>query len=180
MTTLDTTPALVAGVTTGSVTAHRAIPMSRIITTELRKMFDTRSGFWLMASIAILALLATTAVIAFSSNDGMTYSAFTTAISYPMTVVLPIIAVLSVTSEWSQRSGLTTFTLVPHRKRVIANERLAMGISNVDKMEVLVHLSQLLQIDFCAGRDVGLLVGCIPPAIGVGLFNSVADEDFYS
>jgi ABC-2 type transport system permease protein len=33
------------------VTTHRAIPMSRTITTELRKMFDTRSGFWLMASI---------------------------------------------------------------------------------------------------------------------------------
>ena len=36
-----------------------------------------------------------------------------------MTVILPIIAVLSVTSEWSQRSGLTTFTLVPHRGRVV-------------------------------------------------------------
>ena len=36
-----------------------------------------------------------------------------------MTVILPIIAILSVTGEWSQRSGLTTFTLVPHRGRVI-------------------------------------------------------------
>jgi hypothetical protein len=31
----------------------------------------------------------------------------------PMSVILPIIAVLSVTAEWSQRSGLATFTLVP-------------------------------------------------------------------
>jgi hypothetical protein len=36
-----------------------------------------------------------------------------------MTVLLPIIAVLAITSEWSQRTGLTTFTLVPHRSRVI-------------------------------------------------------------
>ena len=36
-----------------------------------------------------------------------------------MSVILPMIAILSVTSEWSQRSGLTTFTLVPHRGRVI-------------------------------------------------------------
>ena len=35
-----------------------------------------------------------------------------------MAVILPMIAILSVTSEWSQRSGLTTFTLVPHRGRV--------------------------------------------------------------
>ena len=37
----------------------RPIPMSRVIGVELRKMFDTRSGFWLMASIGILAVLAT-------------------------------------------------------------------------------------------------------------------------
>jgi len=30
-----------------------------------------------------------------------------------------------VTSEWSQRSGLTTFTLVPHRSRVIGAKALA-------------------------------------------------------
>ena len=36
-----------------------------------------------------------------------------------MTLLLPVMAILSVTSEWSQRSGLTTFTLVPHRGRVI-------------------------------------------------------------
>ncbi len=99
--------------------------MSRIVSTELRKMFDTRSGFWLMASIGILGLIATASVIAFSSDAGMTYSAFATAIGYPMTVVLPIIAILSVTSEWSQRSGLTTFTLVPHRGRVIAAKAIA-------------------------------------------------------
>src|SRR5579862_249593 len=36
-----------------------------------------------------------------------------------MTVLLPVVALLSVTGEWSQRAGLTTFTLVPHRGRVI-------------------------------------------------------------
>jgi ABC-type multidrug transport system ATPase subunit len=54
---------------------HRAI-LARILTTELRKMFDTRSRFWLMAGIGILALLATGAVIAFSADAGMAYSAF--------------------------------------------------------------------------------------------------------
>jgi ABC-type transport system involved in multi-copper enzyme maturation permease subunit len=123
--TLNTSSALVAQAPTGSPTVHRAIPLGRIVSTELRKMFDTRSGFWLMASIGILALLASAAVVAFSSDDGMTYSSFATAIGYPMTVVLPIIAILSVTSEWSQRSGLTTFTLVPRRGRVIAAKAIA-------------------------------------------------------
>ena len=62
----------------------------------------------------------------------MTYNSFAAAIGIPMTVVLPIIAILSVTSEWSQRSGLTTFTLVPHRGRVIAAKAIAcVGIAVV-------------------------------------------------
>lgn len=129
MTAMDTASAgavaSVTGPSPGPAAPHPAIRLGRIVTTELRKMFDTRSGFWLMASIGILALLATGAVIAFSSDSGMTYSAFVTAVCYPMTVVLPVVAVLSVTSEWSQRSGLTTFTLVPHRGRVIAAKAIA-------------------------------------------------------
>ncbi len=35
-----------------------------------------------------------------------------------MSIILPMIAILSVTSEWSQRTGLTSFTLVPHRSRI--------------------------------------------------------------
>ena len=121
----------VAVETTGNVraarVAPRAVPLTRVIRVELRKMFDTRSGFWLMASIAISALLATGAVTAFAPDSELTYSTFGTAIGFPMAVVLPMIAILSVTSEWSQRSGLTTFTLVPHRSRVV----LAKAVSSV-------------------------------------------------
>ena len=107
----------------GRETATRAepnsIPLTRIVGVEFRKMFDTRSGFWLMTSIAIAALLATGAVILFAPESELTFETFATAIGFPMAVILPMIAILSVTSEWSQRSGLTTFTLVPHRGRVI-------------------------------------------------------------
>lgn len=108
-------------------TEHAPIPMGRILGVELRKMFDTRSGFWMLASIGIASLLATAAVIAFAPDKEQTYATFATAIGFPMAVILPMMAVLSVTSEWSQRSGLTTFTLVPHRGRVI----LAKGIGAV-------------------------------------------------
>jgi ABC-2 type transport system permease protein len=103
------------------------VPLSRVINVELRKMFDTRSGFWLMASIVITALLTTIGMIAFAPDADLTYYTFAKAIGFPMTVVLPIIAILSITGEWSQRSGLTTFTLVPHRNRVIA----AKAVSSV-------------------------------------------------
>ena len=76
-------------------------------------MFDTRSGFWLIASIGITGLIATIATIAFAPDEDLTYYTFAKAIGFPITVILPMIALLSITSEWSQRSGLTTFTLRP-------------------------------------------------------------------
>jgi ABC-2 type transport system permease protein len=105
--------------------AVRPIPLMRVTRVELRKMFDTRSGFWLIASIAITAVLATAGVILFAANDELTYSTYIAAIRFPMAVILPMIAILAVTGEWTQRSGLTTFTLIPHRYRVIAAKAIA-------------------------------------------------------
>jgi ABC-2 type transport system permease protein len=121
-----TTSPVTSGVTTPPV-AHRPfrasparrIPLTRIVAVELRKSFDTRSGFWLLAGIGIAALLTTGAVIAWAPETEFAYSRFTLAIGFPMSVILPIIAALSVTAEWSQRSGLATFTLVPARGRVL-------------------------------------------------------------
>ena len=94
-------------------------------------MFDTRAGFWLMASLGIAGLVSTVATIMFAPDSSLTYYTFAKAIGFPMTVILPIIAVLAITSEWSQRTGLTTFTLVPHRGRVIRRQgdRVAGGRS---------------------------------------------------
>jgi hypothetical protein len=106
-------------------TAPAPIPLSRIVVVELRKSLNTRAGFWLLASIGIASLVATGAVIAFAPSDQFTYSTFTLAVGFPMSVILPMIAILSVTAEWSQRTGLTTFTLVPHRSRILVGKAVA-------------------------------------------------------
>lgn len=98
----------------------RPIPMTRLVGVELRKMFDTRAGFWLMASVGIVSVLATAAVIIWAPDEAITQDTFSSAIGMPLSVVLPIIAILSVTSEYSQRTGLTTYTLVPWRGRVMS------------------------------------------------------------
>jgi ABC-2 type transport system permease protein len=120
MSTTLTAPVPATGVRVRERAVPDPIPTRRIVGVELRKMFNTRSGFWLMASIGIAAVLATAATIVFAPEDELTYEAFAAAIGFPMAVILPMIAILSVTSEWSQRSALTTFTLVPSRGRVIA------------------------------------------------------------
>ena len=115
--------------------APRPIPLSRIVAVELRKSFDTRSGFWLLASIGITAVLATGAVLLWAPDSELTYDTFAAAIGFPMSVLLPVVAILSVTSEWSQRSGLTTFTLVPHRHRVVlAKAIVAVSIGVVSML----------------------------------------------
>lgn len=106
---------------------HAPIPMSRIMRVELIKMFDTRSGFWLLASIGIVAVLATGAVILFAPDSALTYGSFASAIGVPIAMILPIVGLLAISSEWSQRSGLTTFTLVPQRSRVI-NAKLLVTV----------------------------------------------------
>ena len=121
-------------VTTGQRTEFAHIPLSRVVRVELRKMFDTRSGFWLIASIAITGLIATIATVAFAPDQYLTYYNFAKAVGYPITVILPMVALLSITSEWSQRSGLTTFTYVPSRRRVVWAKTLSAIIVAVASM----------------------------------------------
>jgi hypothetical protein len=170
---------------------HAPIPFRTVMGVELRKMFDTRSGFWLMVGIAAAGLLATGAVIAFAGDDGLTYDNFAGAIGVPMTILLPIVAILSVTGEWSQRAGLTTFTLVPHRGRVIraklavtllvgvASMFLALAIGAVGNVvaSTLVGVDTvwdlpLTSILYIIGADlIGMTVGFM---LGVVTRNSAA------
>jgi ABC-2 type transport system permease protein len=112
------------------------IPNTRLVKVELRKMFNTRSGFWMLISIGALSVIATGAVIIFAPDSDVTYQNFANAIGLPMSVILPMIAILAVTSEWSQRSGLTTFTLVPSRGHVIGAKAIATLLVGLGSMAV--------------------------------------------
>ena len=87
---------------------------------ELRKMYDTRAGFWLLLSCVLLAVL-TVAITVFTGDDAdHTLSNVLNNATQASNVLLPIVGILLVTSEWSQRTAQVTFTLVPHRGRVLA------------------------------------------------------------
>ena len=135
----------------------KPIPMSRLTAIELRKMFDTRSGFWLLTSIGITALLATGAVILWAPDGEVTFNNFAAAIGVPMTIILPMVAILSVTGEWSQRSGLTTFTLVPHRSRVIQAKAISAVGVGVVSMLVAFSIGALGNLVGATIRGTGLV-----------------------
>lgn len=169
--------------------APAPIPFARLLGVELTKIFDTRSGFWLTAGIAISAVLATASVIVFAPDDALTYDTFGAAIGFPMVVLLPIMAILSVTSEWSQRSGLTTFTLVPHRSRVIMAKMtisvvmgalsivVALGIgavgnvvgSTIAGVDTVWNISMNQGLSLVLANVLGLLIGFM---LGVLIRNS--------
>jgi ABC-2 type transport system permease protein len=130
------------------------VPLTRLVRVELRKSFDTRSGRWLLASLGLAAFLTTGAIIAWAPPSQLAYSEFTLAMGVPMTIILPIIAVLSVTSEWSQRSGLTTFTLVPHRGRVVLAKAVAAVLVTVPATAVAIAVGAVGNVIGTALADV--------------------------
>ena len=50
------------------------------------------------------------------------FVSFLQGMNTPMGILLPVLGVLSITSEWSQRTAMVTFTLEPSRMRVVAGE----------------------------------------------------------
>jgi len=169
----------------------RPIPTTRLVKIELRKMFNTRSGFWMLVSIGVLSVMATGAVLLFAPDSEIAYENFAAAIGFPMSVILPMIAILGVTSEWSQRSGLTTFTLVPSRGRVIGAKALATFVVGVVSMAVasavgavgnllgslIMGLDTVWDVSLAAAAQsvLGNLVGmAIGFTLGVVLRNSAA------
>jgi ABC-2 type transport system permease protein len=109
-------------------TAPPARPsLVRLTVVEMRKMIDTRAGFWLLVSIGLISLAAVTAQLIWGDADARTLTGYFTLSLYPVGILLPVLGILTVTTEWSQRTALTTFTLVPERHR-IATAKLASAI----------------------------------------------------
>jgi len=93
--------------------------LARLTVVEMRKMIDTRAGFWLLVSIALISLAAVIAQLIWGDSDARTLSGYFTLSLYPVGILLPVLGILTVTTEWSQRTALTTFTLVPERHRIV-------------------------------------------------------------
>jgi ABC-type transport system involved in multi-copper enzyme maturation permease subunit len=88
-------------------------------------MVDTRAGFWLqVATIAITVLVVIVRLVVGDAADHTFTSVLTVGV-IPAAALLPVAGILLVTSEWSQRTGMITFALVPARSRVLRAKLLA-------------------------------------------------------
>ena len=65
-------------------------------------------------------------ILAPTSFD-QTYTSYLRVAAVGLTILLPVVAILMFTGEWSQRSAITTFTQEPRRIRVV-NAKLAVSL----------------------------------------------------
>ena len=101
--------------------------LARLTLVELRKMVDTRSGFWLLLGAVILTGGIVAVFSVFAKPGEIRLSDELQVALQPASILLPILGVLLVTSEWSQRTAMITFSLVPRRSRIFA-AKLAAGV----------------------------------------------------
>lgn len=100
-------------------------PTARLAAVELRKMADTRAGCWLLVSVGLIAAGAVLLQLLVGQGAARTFGGIFSGTQLAVSLLLPVLGILSITSEWSQRTAATTFTLVPARWRVAAAKLLA-------------------------------------------------------
>jgi hypothetical protein len=96
------------------------IAFSDLLRAELRKTTSVRAARWLLAGTALLAVAAEAVPVIFTHDVTQNRASFLTWSALGLTRLLPIVLILAMTAEWSQRTALTTFTLEPRRHRVLA------------------------------------------------------------
>jgi len=170
-------------------TSH--VPMSRLAKVEFRKSLDTRAGRWFTFSIVALCLVVVT-IYAFVVNDpDRDYIDLLGIAGAVLGSFLPILIIMLVTAEATQRTGLVTFTLEPKRSRVVIAKFIAgvgLGVAVMIVAALMAVLGTLLgTIDgsspdwsldanlvfngFVLANLIGIFVGF---AIGMLLMNTAA------
>jgi ABC-2 type transport system permease protein len=104
------------------ISASTKVPFSRLVRVELRKMVDTLSGRWLLISVAALTALVLVIQlwVVLAQDLVVSFNDFAAGANVPMNILLPVLGVMSVTSEWTQRTAMVTFSLEPSRSRFLA------------------------------------------------------------
>jgi len=133
--------------------APMGVPFRRLLAVEVRKLVDTRAGLWLLVVIGLITAAGIAIVLLTASPAGLTFSRLAFAAAVPQSLLLPVLGILTATSEWSQRTGLITFTLEPRRLRVgaaklTASLLVALGAVGVAlAVGALANLAGILWLD---------------------------------
>jgi ABC-type transport system involved in multi-copper enzyme maturation permease subunit len=108
-----------------------AVPFGRLTGVEFRKAYDTRAGFWLLLTIGTLVAAAELiyVIVAITQDDAtdISWASFAAVAGFITSFLLPVLGIMLVTTEWTQRSAMVTFTLESRRTRVVL-AKLVVGL----------------------------------------------------
>ncbi len=130
-----------SGTQTLDVSGTAPTPLSRLVRVELRKLADTRAGKWLLIAIGAITVLIIAIFFLNAPESDRTFVNFMGATATPQGFLLPVLGILLVTSEWSQRTALVTFTMTPVRGRVILAKVLAALIAGLAAIALAMLLA---------------------------------------
>jgi ABC-2 type transport system permease protein len=134
------TTTLAAPIPADTAGVHVRPGLGRLVAVELRKILDTRAGFWMqIATVAITVLVVIVRSVVGDAADHTFASVLDVGLK-PAAVLLPVAGILLVTSEWSQRTGMITFALVPVRSRVLGAKLVASLVLAVAMLAVSVGI----------------------------------------
>jgi ABC-2 type transport system permease protein len=131
------------------------IPFGRLFRVEWGKAVDTRSARWLIAISALATVAIMLAPVLAKHSVSQTYRNYLDFPTFVATTLLPVVAILTMTTEWTQRTVLTTFTQEPRRGRVVAAKvgaSLLLGV--LTAAFVAVVTAATIWLVEAGGRDV--------------------------
>lgn len=150
--------------------AHAPVPFLRVWSAENRKVVNTRAGAVFLGLIA-LAVVGMSVVMAIWPGDtGLTFGLLLNgSASMGLAMFMPILAILAVTSEFSQRTLAVTFALEPRRGRVVAGKVAAALTTTAVLLVVAVAVAAVVLLGAAVVRgetavwdvDGGVLVGTL-------------------
>jgi ABC-2 type transport system permease protein len=96
------------------------ISFRSLLAAELRKTVSTRAARVLLAASLALTIAAEAIPLVFTRSVTQDHTSYLTWAALGLSRLLPIMLMMAMTAEWSQRTALTTFTLEPRRGRVLS------------------------------------------------------------
>lgn len=127
---------LVTSTTRSTTSAVAALTFTRTVAVEARKLVNTTAGLTLsLAAVPLMAVFAFGRT--FSPAPDTTLGQVVSVASIPASWILMVCAVLLVATEFSRTAGIT-FTLDPHRGRVLAAK--AAAVVSVALLATLIAL----------------------------------------
>jgi ABC-2 type transport system permease protein len=95
------------------------IPFRRLLQAEWQKTTGTRAARWLLAATAVITVGALAVPLLFPHDITQSRVSYLIWAALGLSRLLPLVLMLAMTAEWSQRTAMATFTQEPRRGRVL-------------------------------------------------------------